>query len=81
MITAGIILLLAESSEASLEGITANQQESAWNECLDTLNRMVSVHSSARDYSIALQNIRLSYESEINKGKIPSCPHFPIPKA
>lgn len=71
LISAGIVLLLAESSGASFEGIPVDQQEGAWNECLDTMNRMVSVHPSARDYCIALHNIRLNCLSQKKNGKIP----------
>ncbi|KAJ5412651.1 uncharacterized protein N7487_007010 [Penicillium crustosum] len=60
LISAGIILVLTESSGADFSGITPMQLEDSWNECIETLNRMIGVHPSARDYCIALDELRHS---------------------
>ncbi|KAL2866488.1 uncharacterized protein BJX67DRAFT_372467 [Aspergillus lucknowensis] len=68
LISAGIVLVLAESSGADLSGITLDQQESSWKECLQTLGRMVDVHPSARDYYVALHDLRQSYTTRQAEG-------------
>lgn len=70
LISAGIVLVLAESSGADLSGITLDQQESSWKECLQTLDRMVDVHPSARDYYVALHDLRQSYTTRQAECKI-----------
>lgn len=64
LISAGIVLVLAESSGANFSDITLDQQENSWKECLETLDRMVDVHPSGRDYYIALYDLRKSYTTQ-----------------
>ncbi|PYI10108.1 hypothetical protein BO78DRAFT_232765 [Aspergillus sclerotiicarbonarius CBS 121057] len=64
LITAGIILALADSCTAPFAGVTLDQRETAWNQCLETLQLMIDVHPSARDYAIALSGLRVSMTSE-----------------
>ncbi|RDW83542.1 uncharacterized protein DSM5745_03868 [Aspergillus mulundensis] len=58
LISAGFILLLAYSSDASFEGPDKDHRDRAWDRCIHTLNCMVDVHPSARDYEIALTGLR-----------------------
>ncbi|KAL2851127.1 fungal-specific transcription factor domain-containing protein [Aspergillus pseudoustus] len=61
--SAGITLLLAESSGAVFDRSGQAQRHTAWELCIQTLHRMVDVHSSARDYAIALSGLKLSHQS------------------
>lgn len=70
LISAGIVLVLAESSGANFSDITLDQQENSWKECLETLDRMVDVHPSGRDYYIALYDLRKSYTTQQAHRKI-----------
>ncbi|KAL3469738.1 fungal-specific transcription factor domain-containing protein [Aspergillus californicus] len=63
LISAGIILLLADSSEVRFDGIDKVVRDNAWNQCIRTLNRMVDVHPSARDYAIALSGLKEQQQS------------------
>ncbi|CAG8929589.1 unnamed protein product [Penicillium salamii] len=65
LISAGIVLVLVESSGADFPGILQEERDHAWDECLETLNRMVSVHPSARDYHIALHDLRKSHTTQV----------------
>lgn len=80
LISAGIVLVLAESSGADLSGITLDQQESSWEECLQTFDRMVDVNPSARDYYIALHDLRQSYTTRQTECKMFMF-SFPFPTA
>ncbi|KAL4864279.1 fungal-specific transcription factor domain-containing protein [Aspergillus spectabilis] len=55
---AGIILLLADTSGARFDGVDREARDSAWKKCVETLHRMSNVHSSARDYAIALSGLK-----------------------
>lgn len=74
LISAGIVLVLAESSGADFPGISLQQREQTWDECLETLNRMIAVHPSARDYCIALDELRKSHREKLCERKIPHNP-------
>ncbi|XHG08743.1 hypothetical protein AWENTII_011836 [Aspergillus wentii] len=54
LVTAGIILVLADSDESLIASFSKEQLETAWGNCLQALFRMAQGHSSARDYAIAL---------------------------
>ncbi|OQD95699.1 hypothetical protein PENSOL_c019G00914 [Penicillium solitum] len=71
LISAGIVLVLTDSSGADFSGITPVQLEDSWNECLETLNRMIGVHPSARDYCIALNELRQSHSAELSRNRGP----------
>ncbi|KAL4874928.1 fungal-specific transcription factor domain-containing protein [Aspergillus karnatakaensis] len=58
LISAGIILLLADSSGVQFEGAERGDRESAWEKCIETLHRMADVHPSGRDYAIALSGLK-----------------------
>ena len=77
LISAGIVLVLAESSGADFPGISLQQREQTWDECLETLNRMIAVHPSARDYCIALDDLRKSHREKLCERKIPQSPAHP----
>ncbi|KAL2823559.1 fungal-specific transcription factor domain-containing protein [Aspergillus cavernicola] len=68
LISAGIILLLADSSQAPFDGIDREHRNTAWNRCIETLHRMVEVHPSARDYAIALSGLKEQQQSTTNAG-------------
>lgn len=71
LISAGVVLVLAESSDAEFPGISREQREHTWDECLETLNRMIAVHPSARDYCIALDDLRKNHRERLCRRKIP----------
>jgi hypothetical protein len=53
-------------SEIRFDEPEKSQRAVAWVRCTDTLQRMVEVHSCARDYKIALEGLRerhLSHEA------------------
>lgn len=77
LISAGIVLVLTESSGADFSGITSVQLENSWNECLETLNRMIGVHPSARDYCIALDELRHSHTAKLSRSETPL--FYPLP--
>lgn len=68
LITAGVILVAADSSGVAVpldgDGVDKVMQESAWDQCLRTLHRMVDVHPSARDYALALGGLKQRHRSK-----------------
>ncbi|CAG7928945.1 unnamed protein product [Penicillium olsonii] len=70
LISAGVVLVLAESSGADFPGIPEGQRDYSWNECLETLDRMVAVHPSARDYHIALHDLKKSHTTKASRSKM-----------
>ncbi|KAL4899441.1 hypothetical protein BDW74DRAFT_189049 [Aspergillus multicolor] len=58
LISAGFILLLAYSADASFDGLDEEHRDRAWELCIQTLHCMVDVHPSARDYAIALSGLK-----------------------
>lgn len=84
LISAGIILVSADLSGVSFDTLEENQREGAWDQCLDTLHRMVDVHPSARDYAIALDGLkqRHSFPASQSKTQQPQLPRpSTVPKA
>ncbi|KAJ5192665.1 hypothetical protein N7449_008807 [Penicillium cf. viridicatum] len=66
LISAGIILILAEMNDIKLDTPDPQRRAAAWNQCSETLQRMVDVHPSARDRKIALNGLmqrHLSHET------------------
>lgn len=72
LISAGIILVSADLSGISFDTLEKNQREGAWDQCLDTLHRMVDVHPSARDYAIALDGLKQRHSFSVSQSKIAS---------
>ena len=64
LVTAGIILIAAESSGVPFDSVDKDQQRwAAWDKCLQTLHRMGDMHPSARDYVLALSGLMQRHRS------------------
>ncbi|KAL4801266.1 fungal-specific transcription factor domain-containing protein [Aspergillus unguis] len=63
LISSGFILLLANSSNVSFEGLDKGTRERAWDQCIQTLNIMANLDSSARDYAMALSGLKKAQEN------------------
>ncbi|KAL2871214.1 fungal specific transcription factor domain-containing protein [Aspergillus lucknowensis] len=66
LISAGIILLLADSSGLAFDAVDPEDRENAWAKCIETLHRMADVHPSARDYAIALAGLKQNQKETIS---------------
>lgn len=59
LVSAGIILVLADSQEDLLAKLDTSILETAWMACIQTLLCMAeTVHSSAKEYAVALNVIK-----------------------
>ncbi|PLB50078.1 hypothetical protein P170DRAFT_445469 [Aspergillus steynii IBT 23096] len=75
LVSAGIVLIIADRSGISFDSTDTGRRETASRECLQILHRMAGVNPSARDYAIVLGGLqqRLLQERAGQPGRDVSC--------